>query len=99
MLPVVAGEKETRRQIVIYSALLVPLAVTPAAIGLGGAAYGIISTILGAILLSLALSLWRAEDEAKRIQIAKRLFGFSILYLFGLFAVLLVERVAAGLMI
>ncbi len=98
MLPVVAGEKETRRQIVIYSALLVPLAVAPAAIGLGGAAYGIISTILGAILLSLALSLWRAEDEAKRIQIAKRLFGFSILYLFGLFAVLLVERLAAGLM-
>ncbi|MBN9264385.1 MAG: heme o synthase [Hyphomicrobium sp.] len=98
MLPVVAGEKETRRQIVIYSALLVPLAVAPAFIGLGGIAYGIISTVLGAIFLSLALALWRADEEAKRIQIAKRLFGFSILYLFGLFAVLLVERLAAGLM-
>jgi protoheme IX farnesyltransferase len=96
MLPVVAGEEETRRQIVIYSALLVPLAVTPAVIGLGGAAYGLISTVLGAIFLSLALSLWRADDDVQRIQIARRLFGFSILYLFGLFAVLLVEHVVAG---
>ena len=98
MLPVVAGEEETRRQIVIYSALLVPLGVVPAVIGLGGATYGIVSTVLGAILLSLALSLWRADDEEKRIEIAKRLFGFSILYLFGLFAVLLVERLVAGFM-
>ncbi len=98
MLPVVAGEKETRRQIVIYSALLVPLGVVPAVIGLGGAAYAIASTVLGAIFLSLALSLWRTEEEAERIQIAKRLFAFSILYLFGLFAVLLAERVVAGLM-
>jgi len=97
MLPVVAGEEETRRQIVIYSALLVPLGVAPAIIGLGGAAYAIASTVLGAIFLSLALSLWRADEEAERIQIAKRLFGFSILYLFGLFAVLLAERLAAGL--
>jgi heme o synthase len=97
MLPVVAGEKETRRQIVIYSALLVPLAVAPAVIGLGGAAYGIVSAVLGAVFLSLALRLWRADEEAECIQIAKRLFGFSILYLFGLFAVLLAERLAAGL--
>ena len=98
MLPVVAGEKETRRQIVIYSALLVPLGVVPAVIGLGGAAYGIASTVLGAVFLSLALSLWRAETQGESIQIAKRLFAFSILYLFGLFAVLLVERLAAGFM-
>ncbi len=98
MLPVVAGEKETRRQIVIYSALLVPLGVVPAVIGLGGAAYAVASTVLGAVFLSLALSLWRADEETERLQIAKRLFAFSILYLFGLFAVLLAERVAAGLM-
>jgi protoheme IX farnesyltransferase len=97
MLPVVAGERETRRQIVIYSALLVPLAVVPAVIGLGGVAYGIASTVLGAMFLGLALRLWRADDEAEQISVAKRLFGFSILYLFGLFAVLLVERLAAGL--
>ena len=98
MLPVVAGERETRRQIVIYSALLVPLAVVPAVIGLGGAAYGLASTVLGAMFLGLALRLWRAEDEAEQTKVAKRLFAFSILYLFGLFAVLLVEHVAADLM-
>jgi len=97
MLPVVAGEKETRRQIVIYSALLVPLGVAPAFIGLGGSGYAIASTVLGAVFLGMALKLWRSDDEAERIGIAKRLFGFSILYLFGLFAVLLLERVVAGL--
>ena len=98
MLPVVAGERETRRQIVIYSVLLVPLAVVPAIIGLGGITYAIVSTILGAMFLNLALQLWRTEDEAARIKVAKRLFAFSILYLFALFAVLLIERVVAGLM-
>ncbi len=98
MLPVVAGERVTRAQIVMYSALLVPLAVVPAFIGLGGIVYGIVSTVLGAIFLGLALMLWRAKTETEQIQIAKRLFGFSILYLFALFAVLLLERVAAGLM-
>ena len=68
-----------------------------AVIGLGGVTYGIASTVLGAMFLGLALRLWRADDEAEQTQVAKRLFGFSILYLFGLFAVLLVERAAAGL--
>jgi protoheme IX farnesyltransferase len=49
------------------------------------------------MFLALALRLWRAEGEAEQIRVAKRLFAYSILYLFGLFAVLLVERVAAGL--
>jgi protoheme IX farnesyltransferase len=94
MMPVVAGRLETRRQIVIYSALLVPLAVLPALIGLGGALYGIASTGLGAVFMTLALSVWRAEEAAVDLA-AKRLFKFSILYLFGLFAALLVERSAA----
>jgi protoheme IX farnesyltransferase len=97
MLPVVAGDKETRRQILIYSALLVPLAVAPAVVGLGGATYAVVATVLGGVFLSLAVGLWRADEEAGRIRIAKRLFGFSILYLFGLFAMLLAERLAAGL--
>jgi protoheme IX farnesyltransferase len=97
MLPVVAGEEETRRQIVIYSALLVPIGVAPVVIGLGGVAYGIVSTLLGAVFLSMALQLWRTEDQAERITVARRLFGFSILYLFGLFATLLVEWVVGAL--
>ena len=55
MLPVVAGADETRKQIVIYSALLVPLALLPAFMGFGGALYALTSIVLGAVFLALAL--------------------------------------------
>jgi protoheme IX farnesyltransferase len=92
MLPVVAGARETRKQIVIYSALLVTLACAPLATGLGGIAYGFTSVILGAVFMALALAVWRETEGAAADRAAKRLFGFSILYLFLLFAVLLVEH-------
>ncbi|HRD74972.1 MAG TPA: heme o synthase [Hyphomicrobiaceae bacterium] len=95
MLPVVSGAAETRRQIVIYSVLLVPLAVVPSFIGLGGLAYGVVSVGLGGWFLALALQLYRAGDCPGSLTIAKKLFGFSILYLFALFAVLLVEALVA----
>jgi heme o synthase len=98
MLPVVAGRLETRRQIVIYSALLVPLAVLPALMGFAGAFYGATAILLGAVFMALALGIWSAEDDRKVDHIARHLFRFSIFYLFMLFAALLVERVAAALM-
>jgi protoheme IX farnesyltransferase len=98
MLPVVAGRLETRRQIVIYSALLVPLAVLPSLIGFAGAFYGAIAIVLGAVFMALALGIWSAENERKVDHIARHLFRFSIFYLFMLFAALLVERVAAAVM-
>ena len=93
MLPVVAGLDETRRQIVIYSALLAPLAVTPVLTGLGGMAYGVTSIVLGAIFMALAVNLWRQRETVASDRAAKKLFLFSIAYLFALFAVLLGERV------
>ena len=98
MLPVVAGRLETRRQIVIYSALLVPLAVLPALMGFAGAFYGATAIILGAVFMALALGIWSAEDDRKVDHIARHLFRFSIFYLFMLFAALLVERVAVAVM-
>jgi len=93
MLPVVAGDLETRKQIVIYSTLLVPLACTPVFTGLGGIAYGFTSVVLGGIFMGLAISVWReGEEQPPSDKAAKRLFGFSILYLFLLFAVLLAEH-------
>jgi len=92
MLPVVAGAHETRRQILIYSALLVPLACTPLLTGLGGLAYGLVSVILGGLFMALAIQVWRKTEGPAADKAAKRLFGFSILYLFLLFAVLLVEH-------
>ncbi len=98
MLPVVAGLTETRRQIVIYSALLVPLALAPVATGLGGIAYGLTAIALGAVFMALALKVWRDTEGEAADRAAKQLFGFSIVYLFALFAVLLVEHVVRGLM-
>ena len=88
MLPVVAGDRETRRQILIYSLLLVPLTLSPWALGLAGPLYGAATAVLGAIFLGLALRIWRSTGD----RAAKHMFAYSILYLFLLFALLLAER-------
>jgi len=95
MLPVVAGLEETRRQIWLYSVVLVPLAVVPSFIGLGGTAYAIASVGLGAMFLYLAWRVRTLTNGREADAAARKLFGFSILYLFGLFAVLLAEHAAA----
>jgi protoheme IX farnesyltransferase len=91
MLPVVAGEAETRRQIVLYSLILVPLGVAPAFLGFAGAFYGVMSVLLGAVFLALALDVYRRREGVAAVRAAHRLFGYSILYLFLLFALLLAE--------
>ena len=92
MLPVVAGPEETRRQILIYSVILVPLAVAPYFIGLGGLAYLVTSVILGAGFLYYAVRCRSITQGREGDTAAKQLFGFSILYLFALFGVLLAEH-------
>ena len=93
MLPVVAGLQETRRQILIYSILLVPLAVVPFFVGLGGIAYLVCSTTLGAVFLGLAVRVYFTTEGREADTAARQLFWFSILYLYVLFAVLLGEAV------
>jgi protoheme IX farnesyltransferase len=88
MLPVTRGEAETRRQIVLYSLVLVPLALAPVFTGLGGLAYLAVAALGGAAFLALAGRLAMRKERAD----ARRLFAFSILYLFGLFAALLTEH-------
>jgi protoheme IX farnesyltransferase len=97
MLPVVAGPDETRRQILIYSILLVPLAVVPAFTGLGGYAYLAASVVLGAAFMAMAVDVWRKREGREADHAARRLFLFSILYLFALFAVILGERIVLRL--
>jgi protoheme IX farnesyltransferase len=92
MLPVVAGPDATRRQIVVYAALLVPLALVPALMDFAGPAYAVCAIVLGAVFLALTLQVWRLREGREADRAARQLFGFSILYLFGLFAALLAER-------
>jgi protoheme IX farnesyltransferase len=96
MLPVVAGEVSTRRQILLYTLILVPLGIAPWALGFAGALYGAVAAVTGAIMLALAWQVFNERRPAERAS--KHLFAFSILYLFLLFAVLLVERGWGGLM-
>jgi protoheme IX farnesyltransferase len=88
MLPVVYGARETRRQILIYTLVLAPLGVAPWLIGFTGPIYGAVAIITGALMLALAIRL--LSDRSDRA--AKHLFAFSILYLFLLFAFLLIDR-------
>jgi heme o synthase len=94
MLPVVAGDRETRRQIVLYTLILAPLGVTPWLLGYAGLAYGVAAITTGAVMIALAL---RVFAERKGHTACKQLFAFSILYLFLLFATLLVDRMSGGL--
>jgi protoheme IX farnesyltransferase len=92
MLPVVAGEAETRRQILVYALVLIPVGAAPWGLGYAGAAYGGIALLGGALMVTWAWRLYRAP--ANLIEpLAKRLFAVSILYLFVLFAALLIEHV------
>jgi protoheme IX farnesyltransferase len=93
MLPVVAGARETKRQILLYSLLLVPLAVSPWPLGYAGPLFGAASIVLGLVFLACAVAVWRDKSERAE-QPARRLFAFSILYLFLLFAALVADNLA-----
>src|SRR3546814_19410963 len=91
MLPGVAGKAETRRQILKYSLLLVPLSFMPIVLGTAGLTYGVAVAIMGAGCLLLAFRVRYEQDD----RTARSLFRFSIIYLFVLFGALVVERAAA----
>ena len=93
MLPVVAGRPETKKQILIYSICLPVTSVMPWILGFAGVSYGVTAVVLGIWLILLTVRLHRSSGSAET-SAANRLFAFSIVYLFLLFAVLLVEAAA-----
>ena len=92
MMPNVAGPDATRRQILLYTALLVPLGLSPVALGFGGIAYAAVAAAGGLGMLALAAQVFRVRQGEPAMRVAQHLFGFSILYLFALFAALLAEH-------
>ncbi|MEG9268694.1 heme o synthase [Qipengyuania sp. Mu-71] len=96
MMPVVKGETSTRRQILIYAALLVPIAAAPWFIGGTSFVYGVASLALSLAFLALSVPVaFRQTGSDDTMKPEKRLFAFSIIYLFALFAALVADRVLA----
>ena len=92
MLPNVAGPDETRKQILIYSLVLLPLTFLPALLGVSGLLYVAGVTLLSAVFLYYAINVYRIREGAAANRACKKLFGFSILWLFLVFALIPVER-------
>ncbi|MEW6254588.1 MAG: heme o synthase [Pseudomonadota bacterium] len=97
MLPVTAGADETRRQILLYTLFLAPLAVSPTLLGYAGLGYGIVASVTGLGMVWLAYQVYRIRTGDAAVKASRRLFGFSILYLFLLFATLLVGAFVPGI--
>ena len=92
MLPAVAGRRAARLQILLYSLLLAPLAVSPAFIGMASPAYGAFAALLGAAFLYRAFRLFANDTDAE----AMALFGHSIAYLFLVFSGLGIDAFLGG---
>jgi protoheme IX farnesyltransferase len=88
MLPVVAGAAATKRQMLVYTLILLPLSLAPFALGIAGGWYAVGALGLSALFILSALRVLGSNDDRP----AKQMFGFSILYLFALFALLIVDR-------
>lgn len=99
MMPNALGPDRTRLEILLYTLVLAPVGVAPWLLGTGGAAYCAAAVLGGAAMIWLALRVWRIREGKPAHKAAMQLFGFSILYLFALFAVLVVERLVPVLRI
>ena len=97
MLPVVAGEAATRRQILIYSLILFAVSLVPWWIGGTGLIYGVAALLLSGLFVALSVPVaLRRAGEGDRMKPEKTLFSFSVLYLFALFTALVADRLILG---
>ena len=93
MMPNVAGERSTRLQMLVYAVLLLPLSFAPSMMGFAGPVVGVVSAALGAGFLWLTFVVWHRAGNDPALTAEKRLFAFSIFYLFAIFALLLVDAI------
>lgn len=98
MLPNVAGERTTKNQIVLYAVLTAISGVVPTIMGFAGLVYGGVAAVFGAAFIWYSLKVWRMPDGDKKMIPAKKMFAYSLLYLFVIFTALLVDALAPKLM-
>ncbi|SCW31670.1 protoheme IX farnesyltransferase [Rhizobium mongolense subsp. loessense] len=97
MLPNVSGERATKHQIVAYAVLTAVCGVVPSFLGYASAGYGLVAALLGAVFIYCSIAVWRMPDGDPKMIPAKKLFAFSIFYLFAIFSALLIDRLASML--
>ncbi|MDM9623688.1 heme o synthase [Rhizobium sp. S96] len=97
MLPNVSGERTTKNQIVVYAVLTAICGVLPTVLGFASIGYGLVAAALGAIFIYCSTAVWRMPDGDEKMVPAKKLFAFSIFYLFAIFSALMFDRLAAVL--
>jgi protoheme IX farnesyltransferase len=98
MLPNVSGIPTTKNQIVVYALLTAVIGVVPAIMGFASLGYGVVAAALGAVFLYCSIAVWRMPDGDVKMIPAKKLFGFSIFYLFAIFSALMIDRLVAVLL-
>ena len=91
MMPNVAGDASTRNQMLVYSVLLLPLSVAPYFMGFASAVYGLVAAILGGLFLWYTYKVWQDAGRDETYAPARKLFLYSIFYLFAIFGALLLE--------
>ena len=92
MLPVVAGPRETRRQMLLYTLMLWPVSLAPWLLGLAGPIYAVSVAALSLAFTGAAVRVWHDETDRS----ARQMFAFSLLYLFLIFSLLLVGHLGGG---
>lgn len=98
MLPNVSGVATTKAQIVLYAVLTAIAGIAPTFTGLASIWYGAFAGILGLVFVAMSISVYRMDEADQRMIPAKKLFAYSIVYLFVIFSGLMVDRYAASLL-
>ena len=93
MLPITSGVKATKFNIFIYALILFPIAISPYFFNFSGVTYLIFATALSCYYIFISYSLLREKNSATEKKLATKLFGYSILYLFMIFTLVLVDKV------
>jgi protoheme IX farnesyltransferase len=97
MLPNVSGIPTTKNQIVVYSVLTALSGVAPSIMGFASVGYGLVAGLLGALFIYCSIAVWRMPDGDVKMIPAKKMFGYSIFYLFAIFSALMLDRLASVL--
>ena len=93
MLPVTSGVEKTKLNIFVYALILLPIALSPYFLNFSGKAYLIVATLLSSYYLLISYKLLKEKNSNAEKKLAKRLFGYSILYLFMIFVAVLIDKI------